>query len=330
MGNAIVRRFGVLAAIAAFACGGSSPPVGPTPPPPPPPPPTVASFAFMQGNWDVTSRYAEDGGEMTQTAARAAVLPAINGFGLKETWIGEREGDPLEVKSFLIESENSGAWIIARGDGIAGTFDVLEGTFSGGRGLFTSRDGSRPDGGLVRARFEDITNDGFTYTLERSDDDGASWTVYWEMDYTRPGSGFSLPAAPQVATGCQAPEYAEFDFWEGSWSAGGTQTNDLEKLLGGCILEENWVSAETGTSFNMYDHRTEQWTQVWRDDNGYTLVLYGDWDGERMRLSGPRLGSLQRVTWTPNADGTVRQLGESSSSGGQAWSQLYDITYTPR
>jgi hypothetical protein len=35
----------------------------------------------------------------------------------------------------------------------------------------------------------------------------------------------------------------------------------------------------------------------------------------------------QRITWTPNADGSVRQLWETADSKG-AWSVVFDGTYT--
>ena len=35
-----------------------------------------------------------------------------------------------------------------------------------------------------------------------------------------------------------------------------------------------------------------------------------------------------RITWTPNPDGTVRQLWEASKDGGVNWSVLFDGLYT--
>jgi hypothetical protein len=35
-----------------------------------------------------------------------------------------------------------------------------------------------------------------------------------------------------------------------------------------------------------------------------------------------------RVTWTPNADGSVRQLWEKSADGGATWTTAFDGLYT--
>ena len=34
-----------------------------------------------------------------------------------------------------------------------------------------------------------------------------------------------------------------------------------------------------------------------------------------------------RITWTPGADGSVRQLWESSADGGTTWSVVFDGRY---
>ena len=36
---------------------------------------------------------------------------------------------------------------------------------------------------------------------------------------------------------------------------------------------------------------------------------------------------MQRITWSKNADGTVRQLWESSTDGGTTWTVAFDGTY---
>ena len=46
-------------------------------------------------------------------------------------------------------------------------------------------------------------------------------------------------------------------------------------------------------------------------------------------VADPKTGQRQRdrITWTPNGDGTVRQLWESSTDGGATWSVAFDGTY---
>ena len=51
-----------------------------------------------------------------------------------------------------------------------------------------------------------------------------------------------------------------------------------------------------------------------------------------MSMSGPSVTDpkatvQQRITWTPAAGGTVRQLWESSSDEGRTWTVLFDGRY---
>lgn len=148
-------------------------------------------------------------------------------------------------------------------------------------------------------------------------------------------------AHAQGQQGCVAPEYRQFDFWAGSWSvtnpAGKVAgTNRIEAILGGCVLQEHWRSANggDGTSLNMWNAADSTWRQVWMDAGGNLLELQGKLVGKEMVLSGTRPtpgqgGGLttDRVTWTPLPNGTVRQLWESSTDGGTTWTTAFDGTY---
>jgi hypothetical protein len=62
------------------------------------------------------------------------------------------------------------------------------------------------------------------------------------------------------------------------------------------------------------------------------LLLEGGIREGRMVLEGQTTGAdrkvtRHRITWTPNADGSVRQLWESTDPDG-AWAVAFDGTYT--
>ena len=127
---------------------------------------------------------------------------------------------------------------------------------------------------------------------------------------------------------CCTEKHAEFDFWEGSWevTANGKPAgkNRIEKIQDGCILRENWTSANagyTGTSYNFYNYQKKQWEQIWVDNQGQSLHLKGNREGNQMILESEELPNKEgilyrnRVTWTLNEDGSVRQLWEIVSSG---------------
>ena len=60
----------------------------------------------------------------------------------------------------------------------------------------------------------------------------------------------------------------------------------------------------------------KRWEQVWIDSGGAQLKLYGNKKGNQMILASKAVKNkngkmvVNRVTWTNNADGTVRQLWE--------------------
>lgn len=142
---------------------------------------------------------------------------------------------------------------------------------------------------------------------------------------------------------CTAPEYHQFDFWIGDWdvvdSAGVLQgTNHVTRPLGECVLQEHWSDTHgmKGESYNVYDATRGVWHQTWVDDHGSLLVLEGKFENGRMTMSGrtaargKRPAMLQRITWTPQADGVVRQFWQSSSDDGKTWSVAFDGYYKPK
>ena len=135
--------------------------------------------------------------------------------------------------------------------------------------------------------------------------------------------------AQNKACNCCSEKHAEFDFWIGTWivtNSNGTLAgkNVIDKIQNKCILRENWTSASpgyTGTSNNFYNSQTKQWEQIWIDNQGQSLHLRGNRVGNKMILSSDELLNQKgekyqnRITWTHNEDGTVRQLWEVIQDG---------------
>ena len=59
------------------------------------------------------------------------------------------------------------------------------------------------------------------------------------------------------------------------------------------------------------------------DNGGTRLHLTGGLEESRMVMTGERIARgkpvTDRISWTPNPDGTVRQLWELSADGGETW-----------
>ena len=97
-----------------------------------------------------------------------------------------------------------------------------------------------------------------------------------------------------------------------------------------------WTGAGgfTGSSLNAYDAERRKWHQTWVDNSGGVLLLDGEFRDGRITLAGRSapdaqgIAALQRITWTPLADGRVRQLWESSKDAGATWTTAFDGYYT--
>ncbi|MEP2935039.1 MAG: hypothetical protein ABJM06_04940 [Gilvibacter sp.] len=142
---------------------------------------------------------------------------------------------------------------------------------------------------------------------------------------------------------CCSTNHTAFDFWIGEWTVTNPNgsyagSNVIDKIQDNCILRENWTSATpgyTGTSTNYYNSAKKQWIQLWVDNQGQSLYLYGNLkDGAMVLQSDPTSGqnglTINRVSWTPNSDGTVRQHWETSTDDGVTWATAFDGLYTPK
>ncbi len=147
------------------------------------------------------------------------------------------------------------------------------------------------------------------------------------------------PAPPPAARPtCASPDHRAFDFWVGEWdvTVGGQPagTNRITLEESGCIVQEHWVGrgGGTGQSFNFFDRRTGEWNQVWVDNAGNVLRLTGRFVAGRLvygsRIPGPGGTTVEhRLVFSPNPDGTVRQLWETSTDGGVTWTVAFDGMY---
>jgi hypothetical protein len=148
-----------------------------------------------------------------------------------------------------------------------------------------------------------------------------------------------LPVAA-VAAPCDSEKYRQFDFWIGDWTVVNADgqvvgSNRIERILGGCGLQENWRGADgsEGRSLNMFFELDGKWHQSWVDRNGGRLDLVGGRDKKgRPPLSGKmpsRQGgtALHEISWTPNGDGSVRQHWRASRDRGKTWTDLFVGVY---
>jgi hypothetical protein len=147
--------------------------------------------------------------------------------------------------------------------------------------------------------------------------------------------------AQDVKCSCCTETHDQFNFWIGEWETFNPDgslagTNSIEKIQDNCVLKENWTSANgnyTGTSYNYYNYTEKVWEQIWVDNGGQYLHLKGAYKDGNMILSSKGTTNqkgdtiVNRITWTANKDGTVRQHWEVLLVAMNTWSTAFDGLY---
>ncbi|WP_189439813.1 hypothetical protein [Rhodanobacter panaciterrae] len=159
--------------------------------------------------------------------------------------------------------------------------------------------------------------------------------------WTQTAASSAPPPAARAAT-CTDAKHHQFNFWIGEWDvtnpAGKAAGHSrIDAILDGCVIMENWTGAggSNGKSFNIYNTALDRWEQYWVDNGGTRLMLSGNLVNGAMVLEGrqdrpdPKTGIVQRerITWTPNNDGSVRQHWENSTDNGKSWQTSFDGLY---
>ncbi len=138
---------------------------------------------------------------------------------------------------------------------------------------------------------------------------------------------------------CAKPDHRAFDFWLGEWQVQTPKGKQpamsiVTKELDGCAVRERIDLGQgyRGESLSAFDELRGLWHQTWVDNNGLVLVLEGRMRDGKMVLEGEsklsdRLVRTERITWTSNPDGSVRQLWEALSPRGEV-TVVFDGKYT--
>jgi hypothetical protein len=169
------------------------------------------------------------------------------------------------------------------------------------------------------------------------------WTLIAALALGPIAASAQAPAPPPQP--CSAPEYRAFDFWVGEWdvfpngSDRQVATSSIEAMFGGCAIRETWkpLAGAGGGSFSHYDRDQRRWRQAWVDGYGGRVDFDGGTANGKMVLTGQwrhAVGAgkdaMTRMTYSANADGSVRQHGEQSVDHGLTWATSFDFLYRPR
>lgn len=157
-----------------------------------------------------------------------------------------------------------------------------------------------------------------------------------------------LQAAPPPVD-CADADHSAFNFWVGEWDVSPTGTDTvvarstISQGPGGCAIHEDYrqtlgpggaPSSYRGASYSAFDPVSRSWRQFYVDSTGTVTAFEGGVisDGSMVLVAQGRTpGELRSMTVTPQADGSVRQVGALSVDGGTSWSPgTYDFTYRRR
>jgi len=140
---------------------------------------------------------------------------------------------------------------------------------------------------------------------------------------------------------CCSENHTAFDFWIGDWTVYNTDgnfigTNNIMKMQDGCVLQENWNSADssiTGTSYNFFDSSDSTWNQVWISNTGNVLRLKGNLNDEGNMILKSELVNNSRgtyynqITWSKNEDSTVTQHWDILNENGELVNTAFEGIY---
>jgi hypothetical protein len=182
-----------------------------------------------------------------------------------------------------------------------------------------------------------VTNDSFT--LRRRSE--RAWLFFLRLAIPGVITIVATSIGAQQSSRCSSSSHRQFDFWIGEWEVSDSLnrrlgTNRIERVLDGCVLYESWSGATgaRGHSFNAFDPGDNKWHQTWVDNEGTVLISGGIVNGEMVMEGERRLAdgsqTLERITWAPNADGTIRQLWQSSRNRGMRWTVVFNGLYRKR
>lgn len=149
------------------------------------------------------------------------------------------------------------------------------------------------------------------------------------------------PQPGQASGGCASPEYRRLDFKLGEFEVtgiGGARAGEsrTESVLGGCMLVEYWRGAISGEgrAHMFYDQTEARWHLVYVTDDGATMYLAGNFEGDALVLLGENdmddMDGLHRMSFSPLRGGGSRQYWEFSEDGGRNWRVVHEGIYAPR
>ena len=138
---------------------------------------------------------------------------------------------------------------------------------------------------------------------------------------------------------CSAPEFRQLDFWVGSWDLTWENdkkgTNTITRVLGDCVIMENFNGGDSmtlrGMSVSTYNTKIGNWYQTWVDNDGAYLDFVGGMQGDKMILSRTVTMEdkvlMQRMVFHDIKHESLIWDWQRSTDQGKTWENLWTINY---
>jgi hypothetical protein len=131
--------------------------------------------------------------------------------------------------------------------------------------------------------------------------------------------------------------WRQFDFWVGSWDVYDRSGNlvgksRIERILGDCVVLENWKGTSEGKSWNTWNAARKRWEQSWVDSSASPVFFTGQLENGVMvyHSDQPQPDGKpyeRRLTFTPLPGKRVRQFSQGTADAGKTWTTEYDLIY---
>lgn len=132
-----------------------------------------------------------------------------------------------------------------------------------------------------------------------------------------------------------------FNFLVGNWfvkdvAGRAVGTESVTKDDGGCTLIEKWrgvTARDVGLAVITYQPAQKLWHRDALLRSASLLEFDGRTTGGSMFMTAKQysesgLTRVHRITWTPNTDGSIRELWQSSTDIGNSWQVRFDDVLT--
>lgn len=146
----------------------------------------IHQLDWFIGEWQVKSRIKTQEG-WAEDELESTIEPMLDGHALLEKFWGTLDGDPINAMSMRVYCPQNKRWEQAWLDTSGKTIGVFYGEYKDGQFIGRNQKSvlDPQSERYGREIFSNITENTFDWRYEASKDQGQSWTVIWELVYTR-------------------------------------------------------------------------------------------------------------------------------------------------